>query len=70
MISEIKKDQKKEGRSRAKKRTSAEISASSDPKQAKLISFGIVRYAEKKSSKMSRPSKADVSIFYFKERLF
>jgi len=59
LVDAIKKDQKKQGRTKGKKRTAAEKEADNDPKQAKLVSFGIVRYAEKKSTK--RPEKVNVA---------
>lgn len=62
MIAEIKKEQKKEGRSKAKRRL-VEIEAARDPKQSKLVNFGIVRYAEKKSTNRNRAIKVNVSLF-------
>lgn len=64
LIAEIKKDQKKESRSRNKKRKPTEVAADADPKQPKLVNFGIVRYAEKKTNK-ARPTKVHVSRMFY-----
>ncbi|KAI6228275.1 ERCC4 domain-containing protein [Aphelenchoides besseyi] len=63
LIQSVKEVQKKEGRARAQKRTSkTKIEEEIDPKQPKLVNFGIVRYAEKMADK-KRPPKIDVSEF-------
>lgn len=65
LIKTIKMTQRREGRAQAKsgkttKRRREKVDEP-DPKQPKLVNFGIIRYAEKQADKRKRPPKVNVS---------